>query len=322
MTLSFRALAPSFLALGLVLGLLLVDEGVEAAGPLDRVTAQVPRVFCLRARVSPLTYRYATGVQVAPARMLTVWHEVEGVEAIEAFTHDGLRSPAQVLASDDALDLALLEIAPRPGAVKLNDWPVKANEPIFIIGCPEGAAHTVRMGRVGNPRILLAERDLLELTLTIHRGDSGAPVFDGQGHLVGLIQGYREEDQAVAYAIPADVLLRFLVRAGLAEENLSALSRQKVEALVSEGADGVADLLHSRQRAAPGDPWPYLMLGLWYQRRGGAREALTALLEAAERGPRQERVFQALCEVYRTLGWQDAARRSCHYADRLQNVTP
>ncbi len=287
------------------------------AGMIETAQAKMAQVFCLRTTVNPSVVRYSTGVQVRAERLLTVWHEIQEARQIDAFTHDGLRSPTNLLHYDEELDLALLEIAPRAGKTVLNDEEPRPDDPVFIIGCPVGLRHFFRLGKISDSHEKPGGDTRLEMDLLIKEGDIGAPVFDREGRLVGLIGGNAGSDPQTAWAIPASTLGKFLLRSGFSADEIYALSYDAIETLILAGRRNMEPLLTARLKADPSDYRPYPLLALISESKQNYTIALDYLLKAAERAPRQRSIFQSLCRIYERLQAEAAAKRSCRYAETL-----
>jgi S1-C subfamily serine protease len=164
-----------------------------------------PGVRTVRVSVdgSGLVPAVATGVAVADGRVLTVAHVLAGSRAPTV-----LGRRAAVLRVDRRADLALLDV---PGL----------RAPRLRIG---GATGTVgiRVLRRGRVRMLTATvrrhviarvrdapggapqvRPGLELAASIDPGDSGAPVLDGGGRLVGVVFARTHDRPDTAWAVDA-----------------------------------------------------------------------------------------------------------------------
>jgi V8-like Glu-specific endopeptidase len=55
-------------------------------------------------------------------------------------------------------------------------------------------------------------RDALELRADVGAGDSGAPVVDGRGHLLGVVFARSRARDGTAYAVEADAVHALLER--------------------------------------------------------------------------------------------------------------
>ena len=128
--------------------------------------------------------------------VLTNWHVVRTHrDEITVHWPDGTSSRAKVLASDDAWDLAALQV-PRPAAVPV---PIAASAPrigerLTIAGYgPAPYQYREESGKCTDYGAPTAShpREFVELSATARKGDSGGPIFDARGELAGVLFGSR-----------------------------------------------------------------------------------------------------------------------------------
>jgi len=101
---------------------------------------------------------------------------------------EGSYADAQVVGRHRSLDLALLWVARHGGHAAFRQ-PVSAfrnipvGDPVFVVGHPQRLFFTLSNGLVSR----LDGRDLLQLSAPISPGNSGGPVYDSQGLLLGIV---------------------------------------------------------------------------------------------------------------------------------------
>jgi S1-C subfamily serine protease len=124
-----------------------------------------------------LAERAATGVPDGTGRVLTVAHVLDGARAVRV----GGR-PARVVSVDHRLDVASLAVdglaGPRVALARGGDT--------VRVRLLRGTVSARVLRRV-TARIDGVARPALELDAAVLPGDSGAPVLDGRGRLVGLV---------------------------------------------------------------------------------------------------------------------------------------
>ena len=107
-------------------------------------------------------------------------------------TAAGVWSTADVIAVAPPLDLALLWV-PRHSGHGDFVQPI-ANptdgEPIFVIGHPEGLKYTLSTGLVSGLR-----DQLIQISAAISPGNSGGPVYDNHGNLIGIVSAKYDRNQ-------------------------------------------------------------------------------------------------------------------------------
>ena len=148
--------------------------------------------------------------------------------AVRVTTRDRTRHAGIVVDVDPTRDLALLKIdtaADLHPAMIAQSRTLRAGDPVFSIGTPDNREGMVSVGSIAETR--LAARidyggfgfdDGLELRMPVEPGQSGAPVFDTNGRLVGIIAGFGLGDTrpvpyvptGIGYAVPSATLSAYL----------------------------------------------------------------------------------------------------------------
>lgn len=139
---------------------------------------------------------HGSGVFVAPGVVLTAAHVAGMLNAATADVRlaDGRKGYAHVLAAFDALDAALIS-TDAPGAVApLDCAPLRAGQPVTIIGSPLKMEFVVSHGWIattfpltGDPARDKQMRIYVVADATISYGNSGGPVFNAAGAVVGFV---------------------------------------------------------------------------------------------------------------------------------------
>ena len=133
------------------------------------------------------------------------------------------RVPAKVLGWDKAMDLALIKADITPEYV----FPVvdrvipKAGDTVYAIGSPGGLEKTVTQGIVSAlGRRFLQIGDVIQIDAAVNPGNSGGPVVDVNGRLVGIVFAGADRYQGLNFAVPAERLaaaLPAMLKGGKAE---------------------------------------------------------------------------------------------------------
>jgi putative serine protease PepD len=114
-----------------------------------------------------------------------------------------------VTAVSQAEDLAVISVATRLPALDLAHREPRPGEEVVVVGAPLGLEHTVVTGVVSGHR----ER-YLQISAPLSPGDSGAPVLDASGRVVGVavskIVGVDVE--GISFAIPVETICRTVMR--------------------------------------------------------------------------------------------------------------
>lgn len=119
------------------------------------------------------------------------------------------RIPARVVGWDKALDLALIktEIDPEYVFSLVDRVTPRVGDTVLAIGSPVGLERTVTSGIVSAlGRRFLQIGDVYQIDAAVNSGNSGGPLIDSEGRLVGVIFAGIAQHQGLNFAIPAQTL--------------------------------------------------------------------------------------------------------------------
>ena len=134
-----------------------------------------------------------------------------------------VRVPAKVVGWDKAMDLALIRAEVTPEYVfSVADRVIPGvGETVYAIGSPGGLEKTVTRGIVSAlGRRFLQIGDVMQIDAMVNHGNSGGPVVDEEGRLVGIVFAGVEQYPGLNFAVPAERLaaaLPAMIRGGKAE---------------------------------------------------------------------------------------------------------
>ena len=218
------AAAPASDLLGLLNGLLgrLVPMPAPAIpgigqGLVSQVTASTVRVSGVACGVR-LT---GSGFSPAPDTIVTNAHVVAGTTRAEVLRPDGRTLPAAVTAFDPVRDLAVLSV-PGLGQPSLGLGSAVVGETDAVFGHPFGQA-PIEVSPARVLRRVTADigdiydrpstpRQILVLNSQIDPGDSGAPLVNSAGKVVGVAFAVSNLRQATAFAVASEELAPVLAQ--------------------------------------------------------------------------------------------------------------
>ena len=139
-------------------------------------------------------------------------HVIEGATEIVVTLNDGTRHPAELVGRDPKTDLALLRIEtdkPLPYASFGDSDSTRTGDWVIAIGNPFGLGGTATTGIVsarGRDIQSGPFDDFLQIDAPINRGNSGGPLFDTSGRVIGVntaIYSPNGGNVGIGFAIPA-----------------------------------------------------------------------------------------------------------------------
>lgn len=153
-----------------------------------------------------------TGFLVGRTRLMTAAHVINGASSLSVRTENGTVK-ATVEGVDKTVDLAILKLAkPLSGHVfAISARPAGDGTRVATIGYPVGGHKSLTEGTIsGSGRKIRTESgtltDMVKTDITVNAGDSGGPVLDLTGHVIGLADAVRGYSADVGYAVPAAAL--------------------------------------------------------------------------------------------------------------------
>jgi serine protease Do len=177
----------------------------------------VPVPFALQKSAAASGARsLGSGFVIDPAGLIvTNHHVIEGAREIVVAFHDGTRSAAVVVGRDAKTDIALLRVVrskPLAASSFGDSDAAKAGDWVLAIGNPFGLGGSVSAGIISaRNRQLDAELydDFIQTDAAINHGNSGGPLFDMEGRVIGLNSAMLSPTGGsigISFAIPSNTV--------------------------------------------------------------------------------------------------------------------
>lgn len=188
-----------------------VETVVEAVAP-----AVVSIVVRLQSRDERQPFQMGgtgSGVVITPdGYVLTNSHVVAGAKSLQVKFRDGITHHATLVGEDPPTDLAVIRVDTSGLAyVTIGDsGKLRAGQFVIAIGNPLGFDSTVSIGVVSALGRALRSRDgrlienIIQHTAPLNPGNSGGPLVDSRGHVVGVNTAIIAMAQGIGFAIPSN----------------------------------------------------------------------------------------------------------------------
>ena len=186
-----------------------------------------------------------TGFALANNHLVTNYHVVEDAKSISILGVNGdfnTQYKASIIASDKINDLAILKVndvnipaASIPYAVKTTISDV--GEEIFVLGYPltstMGDEIKLTTGVVSSKTGYRGDVALYQISAPVQPGNSGGPLFDSKGNVIGIVSAKHKDAENVGYAVKSSYL-RNLMESSLSSNILPQVNRVATQNLAGK----------------------------------------------------------------------------------------
>jgi serine protease Do len=164
-------------------------------------------------------------------QILTNYHVIQNAERIMVKFSDGRSLQARVLGIDPDTDIALIKVDAKnlPVAPMGDSETLRVGEWVCAIGNPLAYEHTVTVGVVSYLGRKLFDSSLdnyIQTDAAINFGNSGGPLINGRGEVVGINSAISQRASNIGFAVPIN-------------EARSVLPQLKAQGRVTRGYMGV-----------------------------------------------------------------------------------
>ena len=274
-----------------------------------------------------------SGFFLRPGQVVTNLHVIRGAVRADIKTLDGKGKVFPVngtLALDEEGDLALLSVdtpTERPRGTELASELPDEGEPIFVIGNPLKLEGSVSDGIVSAVREVPNSYRIIQITAPISHGNSGSPVFNLKGQVLGVVTIKVTNGQNINLAIAAARVAQLTVGKLQPLSELALKGKGDVaESLYKSGLDSLwlgnyDNALGYFENAANKNPRraeTWVQVGYCRVKQGKAQEAIRAYQQALQLKPNDADIHNKLGDAYYYSGKLREAIEAYTEAARLR----
>lgn len=153
-----------------------------------------------------------SGWAAAPGIVVTNAHVIAGADDTTVTTQDGAELDATPIFYEPKQDLALLRVGAALPTLPISDKR-REGEDAAVLGYPENGPYTLEPARIGETRATISddsygngpvERTITALSGAVRSGNSGGPLVDPDGKVVGTVFAATTSGPRGGFAIPAE----------------------------------------------------------------------------------------------------------------------
>jgi len=185
-------------------------------------------------------------------KLLTNNHVVEGCSEVTVSSAGGDPLTGRIQARDVRNDLALIALnSPLSSIASFRRTPIRSGEDVIALGFPLNWVLATDLnaskGIVSATAGLLNDATQLQISAGIHPGNSGGPLLDSAGLVVGIVaSALGPVAVADAFYIPQDI--NFAIKAEIAEVFLGSQSLDSQVGPIASASVSAADIVERARR--------------------------------------------------------------------------
>ena len=281
-----------------------------------------------------------SGFFLRPGQVVTNLHVVEGARRAEVKTLDGKGRvyPVEgVVATDEEGDIAILSVpvpAERARAAEVSQAVPEEGERIFVIGNPLRLEGSVADGIVSAVREVPNLGRIIQITAPISHGNSGSPLFNMRGQVVGVVTIKVTNGQNINLALASARLSVLKEGRALSFDELAAKSkndsdssadwwyRNGLNSLWLGNYEGALASFENAVNKNPDRVEAWIQVGYCKVKQGRTAEAVRAYRQALKLRPNSVEAHNKLGDAYYYLSNFREAIRSYEQAARLRPDLP
>lgn len=258
-----------------------------------------------------------SGFFLRPGQVVTNLHVIRGAARAEIKTLDGkgkVYPVAGLVAVDEEGDLALMSVdmpADRPRSSELASDLPDEGETVFVIGNPLKLEGSVSDGIVSAVREVPNVGRIIQITAPISHGNSGSPVFNLRGEVLGVVTVKVTNGQNINLAIASSRLTQ--LHAGklrpLTELNVKgkadlaeSLYKSGLESLWLGNYDNAVGYFENAVNKNPRRAEAWVQVGYCKVKQGKNEEAIRAYQQALSLKPEVAEIHNKLGDAYYYAG--------------------
>jgi hypothetical protein len=279
-----------------------------------------------------------SGFFLRPGQVLTNLHVLRGAYRAEIRTLEGkgrVYAVKGVLSADDEGDLAVLSVdipAERSRPLEISTVLPEDGERIFVIGNPLRLEGSVSDGIVSAVREVPSLGRIIQVTAPVSHGNSGSPLFNAKGQVIGVITIRVINGENINLAIEAsriaqmppgkfemlpELVARYTQKDS-AEAVAASLYRSGLDSMWLGNYDGALGFFENAVNKDPRRAEAWIQVGFCKTKQGKTEDAIRAYQQALQLRPNSAEVYNKLGDAHFYAGRFSDAIDAYKQAARLQ----
>lgn len=151
-----------------------------------------------------------SGFSIKENILITNAHVVSDSKKVAVNLYDGSTIDGTVIKTDFNKDLALIKTDTSITPLNLNAENVSIGQEVYAIGAPRDMPYTMTKGIISALDRKLGDNSYIQLDASVNSGNSGGPLVDDNGNVIGIITLKASDAEGIGFAIPVSDISNFI----------------------------------------------------------------------------------------------------------------
>ncbi len=150
-----------------------------------------------------------SGFAIEENIIVTNAHVVEDSKNVAVTLYNGDTIEGLVIKTDETQDLALIQVDETLVPLKVSEEKPAIGQEVYAIGAPRDMPYTMTKGIISALDRKLGKNSYIQIDASINSGNSGGPLVDENGNVIGIITLKATDAEGIGFAIAASEMLSF-----------------------------------------------------------------------------------------------------------------
>lgn len=163
-----------------------------------------------------------SGFSVRENIILTNAHVVGDDTTVTITMYDGTLVKGTVIKTNTKKDLALVKIDNSIAPLNISTDRITTGQEVYAIGAPKDMPYTMTKGIISTPDRKLGENTYIQIDASVNPGNSGGPLVDDNGNVIGIITLKASDAEGIGFAINTKDINDFIEGVEVSEPPVSS----------------------------------------------------------------------------------------------------
>lgn len=163
-----------------------------------------------------------SGFSIKENIIITNAHVVGYNKKVAVNLYDGTTIKGSVIKTDIEKDLALIEIDKTITTLSINSDNLSIGQEVYAIGAPKDMPYTMTKGIISALDRKLGQNTYIQIDASVNSGNSGGPLVDDNGNVIGIITLKASDAEGIGFAINTKDINNFIEGVEVSEPQVSS----------------------------------------------------------------------------------------------------